>query len=115
MDGVGRLGEKIVLERSITAKGRCRETGNVVRSWNGLSRPMGCVGVWDRSMVLEQSVMANGRCREIGREAWSWNGLSRPRDDEGRLGKKHGLGTVYHAVCPVAVLGSALLFDLRID
>ena len=77
----------MVLERSITAKGRCRETGTEAWSWNGLSRPKDGVGDLDRSMVLEQSVMANGRCRETGREAWSWNGLSRPKDDVGSLEK----------------------------
>ena len=62
----------MVLERSITSKGRCREIGTEALSWYVLSRPMGGVvrlgqkhglgtgyhglwtlyGDWERNMVL---------------------------------------------------------------
>ena len=34
----------MVLQESITAKGRCRETGTEAWSWNSLSRPNDGVG-----------------------------------------------------------------------
>ena len=45
--------------------------------------------------------------RETRTETWSWNGLSRPRDIVGRLGQKHGLGTVYHGLGMLQALYAA--------
>ena len=68
----------MVLEESITACGRCKETGTEAWSWNGLSRLQEGVGDKDKSMVLEWSIMALGSV--------------------GRLGQKPRLGTVYHGL-----------------
>ena len=70
----------MVLERSATAYGRCRETG--AETW-----------------FLERSVTAYGQCRETA--ASSWNGLSRPRNCVGRLGQKHGLGMFFYGLWAV--------------
>ena len=102
MCGVGRLGQKhslgrvchglwtvlddrdrsMILERSVTAYGRCREIGAEAR-------------------FFERSLTAYLRCRETGTAESSWNGLSPSRDGAGRLGRKNGLVTVYHGLWAV--------------
>ena len=60
----GDLERRMVLERSITANGRSRETVT-------------------EALVLKVSITAYGRCRKTGTEAWSWNSLSRLQGDVG--------------------------------
>ena len=51
----------------------------MVRSWNGLSRPMGGVGI-------------------LGQKHGSWNSLSRRMGVVWRLGQKRCLRRVYHGL-----------------
>ena len=61
----------MALERSITAKGRCKETRTEAWYWNGLTCPKDGVGELDIRMVLKEFIIAYGRCNETGTEEWS--------------------------------------------